>query len=80
LDRMPKEASLNITYVGLCLKKAGSCQAHYINSRKFEWLVIDRIKKHILPEENLMELVRLVNEEVDALTSKHRQQMDAFKS
>ena len=64
---------------GTLLKKgAGSCQAHYINSQRFEQFVIDKIKEHILTEENLAELVRLVNEEVGALTSKHRQQLDAI--
>ncbi len=50
----------------LLKKELGSCQVHYINSRRFERLVIDKIRKHILTEENLTELVRLVNEEVDA--------------
>ena len=64
---------------GTLLKKgSGSCQAHYINSQRFERLVIDKIKEHILTEENLTELVCLVNEEMDASTSKHRQQLDAL--
>ncbi len=63
---------------GTLLKRgAGSCQAHYINSHKFERLVIDRIKEHILTEENLTGLVRLVNEEVNAAAGKHHQRLDA---
>jgi len=50
----------------LLKKGAGACQAKYINSREFEGLVIDKMKEHILTEENLRELVRLVNEEMDA--------------
>ena len=52
---------------GTLLKQgAGACEAAYLNSRKFEKLVIDKIKERILTEDNLRELVRLVNEEMDA--------------
>lgn len=50
-------------------KGAGSCQASYLNSHKFERLVIDKVKERILTPENLAELVQLVNEEID-LTAK----------
>ena len=51
---------------GTLLKKgAGSCQAGYLNKEKFERLVIARIKKHILNEDNLKELARLVSEEMN---------------
>ncbi|MCX6006397.1 MAG: hypothetical protein NTZ34_03940 [Chloroflexi bacterium] len=63
---------------GTLLKKgSGSCKSHYINSRRFERLVIDKIKEYILTEENLRELVRLVNEEMDASFTGHRDQLDA---
>jgi len=52
---------------GTLLKKgAGSCPAQYINSRRFEELIINKIKGHILTYENLSQLVYLVNEEMDA--------------
>ena len=61
---------------GTLLKKgAGSCQARYLNSRKFEQLVIDRIKEHILTEENLRELVRLVNEEMDGSAVQYQEEL-----
>jgi len=44
---------------------AGSCCSRYLNSRKFEGLVIDKIKEHILTEEHLTKLVYLVNEQMD---------------
>src|SRR4030043_286882 len=50
---------------GTLLKKgAGSCQTHYLNAKKFESLIISKIKEHILTEGNLRELIRLVNEEM----------------
>jgi len=42
---------------GTLLKKgSGSCPAQYINSRRFEELVINKIKEHILTYENLIQL------------------------
>ncbi len=62
-----KSGKFNYYVCGTLLKKgSGACKSHYINSQKFERLVIDKIKEHILTEENLRELVRLVNEEMDA--------------
>ena len=59
---------------GTLLKKgAGSCQARYLNSEKFEGLVINKIKEHILTEDNLRELVRLVNEEMDTVAGDYRE-------
>ena len=62
---------------GTLLKKgAGSCKARYLNSRKFEEIVIDKIKEHILTEENLRELARLVNEDMDSATGNYREELD----
>ena len=57
-------------------KGAGACQARYINSREFEGLVIDKLREHIITEKNLRELVRLVNEEMDAASQEYRGQLD----
>ncbi len=61
---------------GTLLKKgAGTCNAPYLNAKKFEGLVIDKIKEHILTEENLRELVKLVNEEMDAATKDYKERL-----
>jgi site-specific DNA recombinase len=57
---------------------AGSCDATYLNARKFESQVIDKIKERILTEENLRELVRMVNEEMDAQASEYRDRLDTI--
>jgi len=44
---------------------AGACPSKYLNSRKFEGMVIDKIKEQILTEEHLKKLVYLVNEQID---------------
>ena len=48
----------------LLKKGAGMCPTHYLNTKKFENLVVDKIKHDILTEENLTDMVRLVNEEL----------------
>ena len=58
-------------------KGSGACKSHYINNGKFETLVIDKIKEQILTEGNLTELVRLVNEEMDASFAGSKDQLDA---
>jgi DNA invertase Pin-like site-specific DNA recombinase len=61
---------------GTLLKRgAGSCSAPYLNAEKFENLVIEKIKGHILTEENLRELVRLVNEEMDASSAEYKERL-----
>jgi len=61
---------------GTLLKKgAGSCPAPYVNSQKFEALVTDKIREHILTKENLSELVRLVNEEIQTASMEQRRRL-----
>ncbi len=73
-----KGGKFNYYVCGTLLKKgSGACKSHYINSRKFERVVIDKIKEHILTEQNLRELVRLVNEEMDVASTQYRDQLDA---
>ena len=45
---------------------AGSCDAPYLARDKLESLVVDKLRGHILVEEHLRELVRLVGEEMDS--------------
>lgn len=56
-------------------KGSGACQANYLNRDKFEQLVITRIKEHILTYENLRELARLVNEEMDSVAGEYRSRL-----
>ena len=66
---------------GTLLKKGpGSCQAHYLNSQKFEGIVIDKIKEHILTTDNLKELVRLVNEEMDTASAEYRDRLESVSA
>jgi hypothetical protein len=64
----------------LTKKGAGSCSTPYLNGAKFEHLVTSKIKEHILTQENLTELVKLVNEEMDAASSAYKGEMAAIIS
>ena len=58
-----KGGQLSYYVCGTLIKRgAGSCQACYVNSEKSEGLVIDKIKQHVLTEQNLRQLVRLANQ------------------
>ncbi len=46
-----------------------------MNSRKFEGLVIDKIKEHILTEEHLTKLVYLVNEQMDDASREYQEEL-----
>ena len=72
-----KSGQFNYYICGTLLKQgAGACEAHYLNKEKFERVIIEKIKERILTEDNLRDLVRLVNDEMDATTSEKRQQLD----
>ena len=63
---------------GTLLKRgADSCPSHYLNSGRFEAIVTEKIKEHILTTENLKELVRLANEELDLASADDRDKMHA---
>ncbi|MDP3064378.1 MAG: recombinase family protein [Chloroflexota bacterium] len=57
----------------------GTCDAPYLNARRLEALVVGKIKERILTEENLKDLVRLVNEEMDAAASQYRERLDVVE-
>jgi len=61
-------------------KGSGSCEAQYHNAGKFEAIVIDRIRKHILTRDNLMNLVKLVNEEMGSEMKSYQSELDLISS
>ena len=62
---------------GTLLKKgAGSCPSRYLNSHYFEGLVVDKIKEHVLTNENLIRLVHIVNEDMYSLAAGCRQRLE----
>ncbi len=61
---------------GTLLKRGtGTCDAPYFNASRLEEMVVGKIKERILTEENLRELVRIVNEEMDSAGHDYRQRL-----
>ena len=57
-------------------KGSGSCPAKYLKARWFEALVIEMIRRRILNRDNLVNLVKLVNEEMDSETKAYEDELD----
>ena len=49
---------------------AGTCEARYLNATRVEDFIVEKIRERILTEENIVELVTLVAEEIDAMAGK----------
>jgi site-specific DNA recombinase len=61
-------------------KGAGSCSARYLNSQQFERAVVDKIKERILTRENLIELVRLINDELDSTSNEYHNRLEVLNN
>ena len=61
-------------------KGAGSCPARYLNSQQFERAVVDKIKERILTRENLIELVRLINDELDSTSNEYHNSLEVLNN
>ena len=69
-------------YVCQSLQKRGSgaCDAPRLNARRFEELVVDKIRTNILTEGCIRELVKLVDEQMDGVAHEQRQILDSVES
>ena len=57
-------------------KGSGSCPSKYLNSGRLESLVIKQIKERILTRDNLINLVRMVNEEMDSAMQSYQNELE----
>ncbi len=55
----------------------GTCTTPRLPAKRFERLVIDQIREHILTESNMRDLVRMVNEEMDSVIAGERERLEA---
>ena len=60
-------------------KGRDACGTRSMNARKLEAFVIDRIKDNILTEENLMELVKITNEQLRVDRRRCEKQLDTLE-
>ena len=58
----------------------GSCKTPRLNSKRFERLVVDEIRRNILTEDNIRDLVKLVDEEMDGLAHEHHKKLETIDS
>jgi len=76
IGRDAKSGKFSYYVCGTLEKKgAGACPSKYLNSRKFEGLVIEKIKEHILTEKHLKKLVYLVNEQIDSVSREYHEEL-----
>ena len=59
---------------------SGACNAPRINARRFEELVVGKIRENVLTESNIRELVKLVDEEMDGVAKEQRQRLETIDS
>ena len=69
-------------YVCQSLMKRGSgaCDCPRLNARRFEELVVNRIRANILTGDNIRELVKLVDEEMDGIAKEQRQRLETAEA
>ena len=69
-------------YVCQSLMKQGSgaCDCPRLNARRFEEMVVGKIRENVLTESNIRELVRLVDEEMDGIAKEQRQRLETAES
>ena len=58
----------------------GACNAPRLNARRFEELVVGKIRENVLTESNIRELVKLVDEEMDGVAKEQRQRLETIDS
>ncbi len=59
---------------------SGACDAPRLNARRFEEMVVGKIRENVLTESNIRELVKLVDEEMDSIAREQRQKLETIES
>ena len=57
----------------------GSCDTPRLNAERFEKLIIDQIRRNVLTESNIRELVKILDEEMDAETIDQRRNLETIE-
>ena len=69
-------------YVCQSLMKRGSgaCDCPRLNARRFEEMVVGKIRENVLTDSNIRELVKLVDEEMDGIAREQRQRLETAQA
>ncbi len=69
-------------YVCQSIMKRGrdACETPRLNARRFEEMVVGKIRENVLTESNITELVKIVDEEMDGVASEQRQKLETIET
>ena len=69
-------------YVCQSILNGGSkgCETSRLNADRFERLIVQQIREHILTESNIRDLVRLVDEEMDGVAREERERLETIEA
>ena len=72
---------IQLSGVGLLLPPLSAETGHTprLNAKRFEGLIVDRIRSNILTESNIRDLVRIVDEEMDGVAHEQRQRLETIE-
>ena len=59
---------------------SGACDSPRLNARRFEELVVEKIRSNILTEGSITELVKVVDEEMDGVAAEQRKRLETIDS
>ena len=57
----------------------GTCETPRLNSKRFERLIIEQLREHVLTESNIRDLVRMVDEEMDGVAHEQRLKLETIE-
>ena len=64
----------------LIKRGSGACDSPRLNARRFEELVVGKIRSNILTEKNITELVKAVDEEMDGVAAEQRKRLETIEA
>ena len=64
----------------LLKRGSGTCETPRLNAKRFERLIVEQIREHILTESNIRDLVRLVDEEMDGVAREERAKLESIEA
>ena len=59
---------------------SGACDSPRLNARRFEELVVEKIRSNILTEGSITNLVKVVDEEMDGIAAEQRKRLETVES
>ena len=66
---------------GSLLKRgSGACDTPRLNARRFETLILDQLRDHVLTESNIRELVKMLDEEMDGAAREERDRLETIEA